>query len=75
MLIVVSATPSAPLASVYKTSTGMVTVACTLEHPGLSVNLSTLRFVIVPVDEVDLALMNVKGYVHSGAFLVVSFKV
>ena len=53
----------------------MLTVACTLAQPGLSANLSTFRFVMLPVEVVDLALMKVRGYVGSEGTWSVSVKV
>ncbi len=57
------ATPSTPLASVYATSTGILTVACTLAQPCLSASLSTLTSVSVAPALVERALMKVSGYV------------
>ena len=45
----------------------MLTVACTLAQLGLSGSLSILSAVMLPVDDVDLALMKVKGYVEATA--------
>jgi hypothetical protein len=46
---------------VYNTSTGIVILACTRAHPGLSVSLSTFNELISPWDVVDFALIKVTG--------------
>ena len=74
-LIVDCATPSTPLASVYKTSTGIETVACTLAQLGLSASLSIFIAVIFPVELSDLALIKVKGYVGFAGTASVKVKV